>query len=61
MGTNYFATELSQKCKNCGHSGSMHSDGEYTHIGECAFDFEDKEGFCDCKQFTKQGLGEKNE
>ncbi len=25
----------SEKCAKCGHQGSMHSDGEHTHTGEC--------------------------
>ena len=37
-------------CENCGHSGDMHSDGEYIHTGECCVEIGIEE-FCDCKEF----------
>ena len=45
------------KCK-CGHDGGMHSDGDYTHTGECVvqvnkFDGKIEEMFCECDNFTQ--------
>lgn len=38
-------------CKNCGHNGDMHSDGECTLTSECFIEL--KPGvFCDCKEFV---------
>ena len=41
------------KCKNCGHAASMHSDNLYTHTGECFIQLEDG-SFCKCKEFETQ-------
>lgn len=45
-------------CKNCGHPRDMHSDGEYTGVGECCMiineerDDTSKMEFCDCKEYS---------
>ncbi len=39
-------------CKECGHTGMMHSDGEFHHKGECVWEFENG-NFCNCKEFEK--------
>ena len=48
------------KCQNCGHEGSMHSDGvNYTHTGECFTEIgigdDGKSIWCDCKKFVPLG------
>jgi len=48
------------KCKNCGHTGSMHSDGvNYTHTGECYANV--GRGICKCKKFIKEQSAQKKE
>lgn len=51
------------KCKNCGHPGSMHSDQKHTHTGECftkiRVDDNDKIIWCDCKKFVYVLEGER--
>ena len=37
-------------CKNCGHNGEMHSDGNHNHIGECYQNMGNGK-LCDCKKF----------
>lgn len=43
-------------CKNCRHLGSMHSDSQHTHTGECFTEMgvgdNDKLIWCDCKEFA---------
>lgn len=50
-----------ETCRNCGHPGSMHSDGENTHTGEC-FTIIGKTNkgdiFCDCKECVLLGADE---
>jgi hypothetical protein len=51
-------------CANCGHLGSMHSDGNYTHTGECFTQLNpeidvssNKAKFCKCKKFVSKKAG----
>ena len=45
-------------CKNCGHSGSMHSDNEYTHTVECVC--ETSIGvYCNCMKFEPSEVSSK--
>ncbi len=48
------------ECK-CGHPGSMHSDGEFTCVGECFTELDVREGkpikeleFCNCEKFVRE-------
>lgn len=47
------------KCKNCGHNGNMHSDGDYTHTGGCFTKLENG-SFCDCEKFIPSEDSDKN-
>lgn len=44
----------------CGHSGGMHGDGEYTHTGECVWQLNDEKNdakkmeFCKCKKYKQK-------
>ena len=39
-------TNKEKEICECGHPASMHSNGEYTHCGECY----DDEGNCNCNE-----------
>ncbi len=47
-------------CENCGHVGSWHSDGTYTHTGACNIQLNDEKDdvnkmvFCGCKKFVRK-------